>query len=61
MSKYLLIMVTLTGFETAKVDVIGSFDTISDCHVAMTMATFKQNPDNYFCFTTRRGVDWSVK
>ena len=36
MSKYLLIMVTMTSFNGGTVNVISTHDTISECHVAVS-------------------------
>ena len=41
MSKYLLIMVTMTSFNGGTVNVISTHDTISECHMALTQQGFK--------------------
>ena len=58
--KYWLILVVMTSDSTGKVDVISKHETISDCHVAMTMRGFEQ-VENTYCLITETGVDWKIK
>jgi hypothetical protein len=50
----------MTSDTSGKVDVISKHETISDCHVAMTMRGFEQ-VENTYCLITEDGVDWKIK
>ncbi len=61
MSKYLLIMVTMTSFNGGTVNVISTHETISECHVALTQHGFTDSQmQNTFCLITEDGVDWRL-
>ena len=61
MSKYLLIMVTMTSFNGGTVNVISTHDTISECHVALTQHGFTDSQmQNAFCLIMEDGVDWRL-
>ena len=63
MSKYLLIMVTMTHFNGGTVNVISTHDTISECHLALTQHGFKSEEPMHstFCLITEEGVDWRLE
>ena len=62
MSKYLLIMVTMTSFNGGTVNVISTHDTISECHLSLTQHGFNHEDSMHstFCLTTEEGVDWRL-
>lgn len=62
MSKYLLIVVTMSTFQEGEVNVISVHDTISECHMALTTRGFESdNPmEQTFCLITEEGVDWRI-
>tara|TARA_R100001510_G_C7636124_1_gene194254 strand:+ start:1080 stop:1235 length:156 start_codon:yes stop_codon:yes gene_type:complete len=51
----------MTSDSAGKVDVISKHETISDCHVALTMRGFDRPPENTYCLITEDGVDWKVE
>lgn len=59
--KYWLILVTMTSTEAGVVSVVSKHETISECHVALTMRGFDRPPENTYCLTTEDGVDWKVE
>ena len=60
MSKYLLIMVTMTSFNGGTVNVISTHDTISECYVALTKYSFNNPKAQTYCLITEPGVDWKL-
>lgn len=58
--KYWLIAVTLTSQQGGTVDVVNKFDSISECHVALTQIGFTKQNDNMFCLVMEPGVDWKI-
>jgi len=59
--KYWLILVVMTSDSAGNVAVISKHETISDCHVALTMRGFDRPPENTYCLTTEDGVDWKLR